>query len=344
MISILRTNDEEAALRKELKKLEEFRLEAIGAYETAVEGFCEHVVRVFPSLIDRHAPEFRGIAEGVHPEMSVSDLEKSRRRLQGRLEKFGGEASAEYEAMAKDIRDTLRMATMATESLETSTEGSGEEWGRFAGEMDRIAAIGDLHEVRACLRREVAHMNECMQTMARDNALVIGRLQGELATMRKRVARAEEMAEMDPLTELRNRRGIEAALEERTVRGQAFCIVMFDIKRFRAINERYGCETGDEVLRAFARRLSGGIRDGDLAGRWECDRFLAVVDCPMNVVIQRARQIHGRVSGRYEIGAKPNVVSIEIMSSMGVVEYKPGDSARHMMERADKLLVTAKGQ
>jgi diguanylate cyclase (GGDEF)-like protein len=344
MISILRTNDEEAALRKELKRQEELRLGAIGAYGTAVEAFCEHVVRVFPSLIDRHGPEFRRIAEEVHPEMSVSDLEKSRRRLQRRLEKFGGEASAEYEALAKDIRDTLRMATMATESLETSTQGSGEEWGRFAGEMDRIASIGDLQEVRACLRREVAHMNECMQTMARDNALVIGRLQGELAAMRKRVARAEALAEMDPLTELRNRRGIEAALEERTERGEAFCIVMFDIKRFRAINERYGSETGDEVLRAFARRLLSGIREGDLAGRWECDRFLALIDCPMNIVIQRARQMHGRVSGRYEIGVKPNVTTVEVQSSMGVVEYKPGDSARHIMERADKLLVAAKGQ
>lgn len=340
MISILRTNDE-AHLRQELKRKDELAMEAIGAYATAVEAMCEHMLRVCPPLIDRHSPEFRSIAEEVQPEMTVSELEKSRRRLQARVAKFGADASAEYESMAKDIRDILRLATSATESLQTNSEGSGEEWDRFASEMERIAVMGDLHEVRAHLRREVQHMNECMQAMARDNAMVIGQLHTELVTLRKRATSAEGKAQEDQLTGLRNRQGIELALKERIEGGQPFCILLFDIKRFKAVNDRYGFEAGDELLRQFAKRLSTSIRGDDIAGRWKNDRFLALVECPMHIVIPRARQIHGKLCGRYELGDKSGP-SVEVISYMGLAEFRPGESAQQLLDRADKLLLAAK--
>lgn len=341
MISILRTNDE-AQLRQELRRKDELALEAIGAYATAVEAMCEHMLRVCPPLIDRHSPEFRSIAEEVQPDMTVGELERSRQRLQKRVAKFGSEASAEYESMAKDIREILRLATSATESLQTHSEGSGEEWNRFASEMERIAAMGDLQEVRMHLRREVQHMNECMQAMARDNAMVIGQLHTELTTLRKRASSAEQKAQEDSLTGLHNRLGIEAALKERIEASRPFCIVLFDIKRFKAVNDRYGFEAGDELLRQFGKRLAGAIRGDDVAGRWNCDRFLALVDCPMHIVMSRARQIHGKLNGRYELGEKTAGPSVEVISYMGLAEFRAGESAQQLLDRADQLLLAAK--
>lgn len=343
MISILRSNDEEY-LRKELKRKEELSMEALGAYATAVECMCEHVLRVCPPLIDRHGPELRSIAEQVQPDMSVEDLEKSRRRLQARVTRFGEEAGAEYETMAKDIRDILKLATSATETLQTHSEGSGEEWSRFTGQVERIASMENLHEVRANLRREVEHMSECLQAMARDNTRVVGQLRGELQSLRKRAAYAEGLAMEDPLTGLLNRRGIEVALADGSSGEDSFCIVMFDINRFKSINERYGFETGDAVLREFGRRLGKSIRAEDVAGRWTCDCFLAIMRCPLHVAIPRARQIHTKVGGRYEIGEKPDAVFMEVNSSMGVAEHRPGESAQHLMDRAGKLLLAAKSQ
>ncbi|MBS1824908.1 MAG: GGDEF domain-containing protein [Acidobacteria bacterium] len=341
MISILRTNDE-AQLRQELKRKDELAMEAIGAYATAVEAICEHMLRVCPPLIDRHSPEFRSIAEEVQPDMTVAEVEKSRRRLQARVAKFGADASAEYESLAKDIREILRLATSATESLQNQSDGSGEEWNRFTSEMERIAAMGDLQEVRVHLRREVQHMNECMHAMARDNAMVIGQLHSELVTLRKRAASAEEKALEDPLTGLRNRQGIEVALQERIESAQPFCILLFDIKRFKAVNDRHGFEAGDELLRQLAKRLASAIREGDLAGRWKNDRFLVLVDCPMHIVIPRARQIHGKLNGRYELGDKNAGPSVEVITYTGLAEFRVGDGAQQLLDRADKLLLAAK--
>lgn len=343
MISILRTNDEQT-LRKELRKKEELSLEAIGAYATAVEAVCEHLLRMCPPIVDRHGPELRSIADDVRPEMSVGELERSRTRLLARLTKFGQDGCAEYEAMAKDIRDILKLAASATETLQTQTDGSGDEWTRFASEVERIAAMGDLHEVRASLRREVQHMNQCMQAMATDSARVIAQLRGELTTLRKRAADESEMATLDPITGLRNRRAVELALAERTREANLFCILMFDINRFRNINDRYGVESGNQLLQQFGKRLLGAIREGDLAARWDSDQFITIVGCPVNVVIARARQIHARVSGNYEIGLKPDTVSVEITSSMGVAEYRPGETWQNLMDRAGKVLQAAKAR
>jgi len=343
MISILRTNDEQT-LRRELKKKEELSLEAIGAYATAVEAVCEHLLRMCPPIVDLHGAELRSIADDVRPEMSIGELERSRTRLLARLIKLGQDGSAEYETMAKDIRDILKIAASATETLQTQTDGSGDEWNRFTTEVERIAAIGDLQEVRASLRREVQHMNLCMQAMATDSARVISQLRGELTSLRNRAAHDEEMATLDPVTGLRNRRAVELALAERTRQANLFCILMFDINRFKIVNDRYGVETGNQILQQFGKRLLGAIREGDLAARWERDQFLTIVGCPVNIVIARARQIHARVSGTYEAGLKPDTIALEITSSMGVAEYRPGETSQSLIDRAMKVLQAAKSR
>lgn len=341
MISIPRTNDE-PSLRRELKRKEELSLEAIGAYATAVEAVCEHLLRMCPPIVDRHGPELRSIAEEVRPEMSIGELERSRTRFLARVTKLGQEGSLEYEAMAKDIRDILKLATSATETLQTQSQGSGNEWNRFATEVDRIAAMGDLHEVRASLRREVRHMNECMQAMAKDSARVITQLRGELAVMHKRAADEANAALSDPITGLRNRLAVEQALDGRTRQESPFCVLMFDIYRFKNLNDRYGVDAGNQLLHQFGQRLLGAIRDGDLAGRWESDCFIAVVGCPVSVVLMRARQIHEKVSGIYEVGAKPDSVTVNVTSAMGVAEYRPGETFQNLMDRASKVLQAAK--
>ncbi|MBL8178406.1 MAG: diguanylate cyclase [Bryobacterales bacterium] len=344
MISILRVKDEEA-LRKELRSKEELCLEAIGAYATAVEAVCDHLLRMCPPMIDRHGAELRGIAEEVRPGMRVDELESSRTRFLTRVSRLGQDGAAEYEATARDLRDMLRLVSSATETLQTQSDGSGAEWNRFTTEVERIAALGDLQDVRSNLRREVRHMNECMQAMVRDNALVIGRLRTELATMRKRTNDAEEQLVLDPLTGVCNRRGIEESLEERARAGESFCVVFFDIVRFHAVNDRYGLETGDEVLRQFSQRLASSIRDSDRAGRWSCDRFVAVIGCPVHIGIARARQIHAKVNGRYELlTAAGASASVEIHSAMGIAEYRQGESAQALMERAGQSLLAAKAQ
>ncbi len=97
----------------------------------------------------------------------------------------------------------------------------------------------------------------------------------------EQVKELESLAYLDPLTELPNRRLLERALEARLNEagryGWTLGFIMMDIDHFKAVNDTYGHETGDQVLRMVARTLRGATRSYDLVGRWGGEEFAAVL-------------------------------------------------------------------
>ncbi|WP_232628857.1 GGDEF domain-containing protein [Methylobacterium sp. Leaf118] len=94
--------------------------------------------------------------------------------------------------------------------------------------------------------------------------------------------RMKEIATTDPLTGLANRRGVQD--QARLVSGASHrakrpvAVLIADIDHFKAVNDRYGHECGDAVLKEFARRLAAHGRPGqDVVGRWGGEEFLAVL-------------------------------------------------------------------
>ncbi len=96
-------------------------------------------------------------------------------------------------------------------------------------------------------------------------------------------ARAQALAEIattDALTGAHNRRHLTAVLEQHVADAQrtqrAVSVLLFDLDRFKRINDTYGHDAGDEVLRGFVSRISGVLRDADTFGRWGGEEFLVV--------------------------------------------------------------------
>lgn len=91
----------------------------------------------------------------------------------------------------------------------------------------------------------------------------------------------EELATTDPLTGLGNRRYLEphldALLAETEARGGTTCCVMIDLDHFKAINDRYGHDVGDEVLKSFATRLQRTVRPTDIVVRMGGEEFAVVM-------------------------------------------------------------------
>lgn len=85
----------------------------------------------------------------------------------------------------------------------------------------------------------------------------------------------------DPLTALPNRRYFQEALEKALVdyhsKGENFAVLLLDIDKFKGINDKYGHETGDAVIREFGKRLKAGIYKNDLAARLGGDEFIVLL-------------------------------------------------------------------
>lgn len=163
--------------------------------------------------------------------------------------------------------------------------------------------------------------------------------------LRSSVAQTIEMAVIDGLTGLHNRRYLDSHLEtlfERALaRKRPLSMMMTDLDRFKAINDTYGHEGGDEVLREFARRLKGNVRGMDLACRFGGEEFVIVMPDTEAEVAQRVAE---RV--RADIENQPFMIgdrAVPITVSIGVAAMGQGaDTAQAMLRRADLALYDAK--
>ena len=156
-----------------------------------------------------------------------------------------------------------------------------------------------------------------------------------------------ELALTDPLTGLFNRRYMEThvgtLVERSAARGKAVSVLILDMDYFKSINDSFGHDAGDQVLREFADRLKKSIRGIDLACRYGGEEFVVVMpETDLGVATLVAERIRRRIAGEpfaVEGGAR----SLDVTISVGIAaRVGPQDNASQILKRADEALYRAK--
>ncbi|NTE57416.1 PleD family two-component system response regulator [Agrobacterium tumefaciens] len=156
-----------------------------------------------------------------------------------------------------------------------------------------------------------------------------------------------ELAIVDALTGLNNRRYLDNHLkilfDRAAVRGRPISICMTDIDRFKLVNDTYGHDVGDEVLREFAARIRSTVRGADLACRYGGEEFVVVMpDTPMELAASVAERLRAIVED------KPFYVrsidrELSITASLGIATSSGAFGAPdELLKQADKALYEAK--
>jgi two-component system cell cycle response regulator len=165
--------------------------------------------------------------------------------------------------------------------------------------------------------------------------------------LRDNVQLSIEMAITDALTGLFNRRYMESHLgtlvEQAAARAKPLSVLVLDIDYFKAINDTYGHDAGDDVLREFALRVRKSIRGIDLACRYGGEEFVVVMpETDMAVAAMVAERLRRRIATEpfaIEQGARNLAVTISIgIAALGGKD----DSAASVLKRADQALYRAK--
>ena len=157
--------------------------------------------------------------------------------------------------------------------------------------------------------------------------------------IRNKQAHAEtlyRLAMFDPLTGLHNRRFAEPCIEAEVLRtqrnGNSLTLLLFDLDKFKEINDRYGHPAGDAALRALGERLKKAVRGSDLAARMGGDEFLLLLsECDVGQlchVLARLKPFEIDVGGQ----------KIPVTFSVGWKQYEHGESCRELLEGADRAL------
>lgn len=146
----------------------------------------------------------------------------------------------------------------------------------------------------------------------------------------------------DPLTGIHNRRyfldQLHIELERRNRTGRPFSLIMLDIDHFKRINDGFGHDAGDQVLRELCRRIAARLRRLDCFCRLGGEEFIVI--CPETDAAQ-AGQLAEALRQLLESAPFPAVG--RVTASFGVTSAHPGDSHESLLQRVDQALYAAKG-
>lgn len=156
--------------------------------------------------------------------------------------------------------------------------------------------------------------------------------------------RLQEMAHTDSLTGLANRAYFHHQLERTVARarrnGATFALMYLDLDKFKAVNDTHGHEVGDRLLKGFAQRIKGVLRETDIVARLGGDEFALTIE---DLAARAAA--HGIAAKLVAAMQAPFVfdgIEIAVGTSIGVAFSAPDVSAKELVRRADQAMYRAK--
>lgn len=233
---------------------------------------------------------------------------------------------------------------------------------QLAGEMkamgESVEAANDLQQIRTQVRRRIDLIGQHLQDFRQRETALAASMQARAEQMKARVDELEaeanrlqtqlkdeqRQATLDALTKIPNRLAYEKRMDEELQRWKRFkqptCIAVWDVDRFKSINDTYGHRAGDRVLRAVAECLNGRIRSTDFLARYGGEEFVMILagtklDDAMRVVDTMRLAV---AELKMHFRGTPLALTI----SCGVTSLQTNDSAGAAFERADKSLYQAK--
>jgi diguanylate cyclase (GGDEF)-like protein len=157
----------------------------------------------------------------------------------------------------------------------------------------------------------------------------------------RRFREARQMADLDALTALHNRRYFHETLSREVSRAHRYerrlALILFDLDDFKAINDRIGHLAGDAVLAEIAERVREVVRSADIACRVGGDEFAVILP---ESTLEDADQLYARLRGA--IAARPTAQAGSLSVSAGMADLKSADDPNAFFERADEALYRAK--
>jgi two-component system cell cycle response regulator len=165
--------------------------------------------------------------------------------------------------------------------------------------------------------------------------------------LRASVQHTIELAVTDALTGLNNRRYLDNHLKilfnRSLARGRPLSILITDIDRFKLVNDTYGHDAGDEVLKEFAARIRSTVRGADLACRYGGEEFVVVMpDTPPEVAAAVAERLRAAVE-TVPVTLRESGAALNITASFGISSrLESMETPEQLMKQADLALYEAK--
>ena len=173
----------------------------------------------------------------------------------------------------------------------------------------------------------------------------LSRMKKEVDQVHEKRKALEKEVLIDSLTGVANRRALKERLKSEMYRflrySQLFSLVVFDVDRFKTINDQHGHWAGDRCLKEVVKRIGPILRETDLLGRWGGDEFLLIFPAPgLESTVTVAERLRKLIQNTRLVYHKQE---ISMTISIGVTQVLDGDqSIETVFNRADKAMYKSK--
>jgi diguanylate cyclase (GGDEF)-like protein len=249
--------------------------------------------------------------------------------------------------LLRGLADVLRAAGRPDEAYDALTEGYGLERVVLEQQATRQLALQRAALETAAARRETAALtarNAELHALVEELHDTKAELERRMRQLERLRDRFREQAHQDWLTGLRNRRWLARELPRlvATARrsGEQMALAIFDIDHFKTVNDRFGHDVGDRVLRAFASVLAASLRESDVVVRTGGEEFAVIMPATT-----REEAVNGAERVRDALRDKSWPVpddDLVLTVSAGIVTLDERETVRELSALADDRLYAAK--
>ena len=307
---------------------------AVGCYLSAILDIAEAIDAISPEISPTYRERLTRLHAALAANAAPQSLEETRDALHEVLCDFAAKERHNNQALARDLNQTLDMMARTADSRSVRSVQYVERLVDFADQVEAAVRSGDVSR----LSRHTSELRGFAESIELDSHDAFARLREKMAEIQHRLHEAELLATLDPLTGVANRRELDRELAARVAAEQEFCVLLFDLNRFKAVNDEHGHLCGDEVLKQLAARLSGQVRARDFVCRWGGDEFVALLACGQEHAEMRSRQIAARLNGPYRITGEGHEIRVDVAVSVGLAQHEPGETLLHLFRRVDESM------
>ncbi|MGM0481989.1 MAG: diguanylate cyclase [Pseudomonadota bacterium] len=217
-----------------------------------------------------------------------------------------------------------------------------EEKGRIAETIAKVFAQGSAEiESKLCtVEGEIPYLFNGLRVELKGETYLLG-VGLDIARQKQLEELLKQEANTDKLTGLHNRQSfdgeMERALAYHARYGNEIALAMIDLDHFKKVNDTFGHDAGDRVLMELSKRLTGQMREPDFLARWGGEEFIVILP---ETSLSEAAQVGERL--RRCIEEKPFTKVGVITISLGITDFRTGDTPNTLLKRVDDALYQAK--
>ncbi len=236
---------------------------------------------------------------------------------------------------AKEVSDELKNVANESENIISRIDSNIDKHRQYIKDSKEVIEKQELGKIDELYKKidELEKENKKLKEKINKNIEKLDNLQDKFEEYK-------HLSYIDPLTGLYNRRGFEKELKRVINSSKNVFLIYLDIDDFKKINDQYGHNAGDEVLKDIGEILRNFIRKGTKIFRLGGEEFAIILSDLTQQDIYKIAERLRKVIENHNVRIDEKIVSYT--ASFGITEYKDNESLKEFVDRADKAMYEAK--